>query len=79
VLSLIYFVDIPTESVYPNNRKRKGNIMSVTEKLENGKSLVDLSVEELDELLAFVDAFVDDAFEEGTTVVKKSASKNAFL
>jgi hypothetical protein len=53
--------------------------MSVTEKLENGKSLIDLSEEELDELLVFVDEFVDDAFEEGTMVVKKSASKNAFL
>jgi len=53
--------------------------MPVTEKLENGKSLIELSEEELDELLAFVDNIVDNAFEEGTTVVKKSASKNAFL
>jgi len=53
--------------------------MSVTEKLENGKSLIELTEKGLDELLAFVDGVVDSAFEKGTTVVKKSASKNAFL
>jgi hypothetical protein len=59
--------------------------MNVLEKLESGVELVDLSSEDLDELLEFVDNQVAEGFEPNSTKLKsastklKSASNNAFF